>query len=79
MRRTVLTAALRGGSPTDEDLATSLEALLSSSERLTRQLLGGRDASAADQDADDVEEDGDDEDMDADMGAGWSVAPGFPM
>jgi ATP-dependent 26S proteasome regulatory subunit len=79
MRRTVLTAALRGGSPTDEDLATSLEALLSSSERLTRQLLGGKDASAADPDANGVEEDGDDEDMDADMGAGWSVAPGFPM
>ncbi len=55
MRRTVLTAALRGGAPTDEDLATSLEALLSSSEQLTRQLLGSGDGAASGQHDEDVD------------------------
>jgi len=41
MRRTVLAAALRGGEPDDDDLRECLDALLSSSEQLTRQLLGG--------------------------------------
>ncbi|WP_235021779.1 AAA family ATPase [Rathayibacter sp. VKM Ac-2754] len=40
MRRSVLSAALRGATPDDDDLAGALDALLSSGEALTRLLLG---------------------------------------
>ncbi|MGO4689195.1 AAA family ATPase [Glaciibacter sp. 2TAF33] len=46
MRRTVLLAAERGGPPADVDLATAMDALLSSRDKLTRRLLG-TDGSAA--------------------------------
>ncbi|WP_231727592.1 MULTISPECIES: AAA family ATPase [unclassified Rathayibacter] len=40
MRRSILSAALRGATPDDDDLAGALDTLLSSGEALTRLLLG---------------------------------------
>lgn len=48
MRRTVLLAAEEDRAPTDDDLASALEALLSDRERLTRSLLGSAADVAAD-------------------------------
>jgi ATP-dependent 26S proteasome regulatory subunit len=79
MRRTVLSAALRGGTPSDEDLTASLEALLSSSEQLTRQLLGATGPSS---DLADPEDDGaggglfGDSPYEAEVVTGWSPADG---
>ena len=46
MRRTVLLGAEEGRAPTDSDLSTALDALLSAREHLTRQLLGSADSRA---------------------------------
>jgi hypothetical protein len=46
MRRTVLLAAEQGRSPSDDDLITALDTLLSARDELTRRLLGAENESA---------------------------------
>ncbi|MGN8051253.1 AAA family ATPase [Curtobacterium sp. 22159] len=57
MRRSVLGAALRDATPSDEDLAAALDSLLTERSSLTRKLLGTRSGDEPDDDAEDDDED----------------------